>query len=322
MCSDTGDVYEGEWQHSLEHGCGTYKTSRGELYEGQWAYGLMHGVGTFHDSNGVTYEGEWDGGLRHGKGNYKGPKNAKILPEGWLVCQNKRVIKSKTELMMITKKNEHLEKIQRLDEDDKYERNLYYFNLKAGCAVWHHPYYYEYEGEWKDNRPDGEGVAKWPDGRIYQGQWKAGFMHGEGSEFEANGDSYVGDWKYGVRDGNGTFTELKYGIYEGGFRNNVKQGFGIFRPYGAPVEEGYYRDGKRNELPENWTEHIAKNKQKYYYNSVTKESTWTKPAMDASILTQVRRLSMASIATPLAIAQAAKGAEALQQERARVAAKQ
>jgi hypothetical protein len=323
FCSNQGDEYHGDWLHSLEHGHGMYKTHDGETYEGEWAHGMMHGTGTFIGHHGTKYEGEWDGGLRHGHGKLRGPKHVTgVLPEGWVVCQNKNVLTSKSQINMIAKKNEHLARIQRAGgEDDAYERNLYYFNLKAGCAVWNHPYYYEYEGQWKNNRPDGQGVAKWPDGRIYEGEWKGGFMHGVGSEYEANGDSYVGDWKNGVRHGNGTFKELKYGLYEGGFKNNIKEGFGRFKPFGAEAEEGYYRAGKRNDLPENWTEYIAKNKNKYYYNSVTKESTWEKPTIDTTILKRVRRQSAISMATTTSMANDMNGLAALEKQRAQHAAR-
>ena len=36
---------------------------------------------------------------------------------------------------------------------------------------------YEYEGEWKYNKPNGKGKKKWPNGDMYEGECRGGANH-------------------------------------------------------------------------------------------------------------------------------------------------
>jgi hypothetical protein len=38
----------------------------------------------------------------------------------------------------------------------------------------------EYNGEVKDEKPQGQGTCVWPGGATYTGEWRAGVMHGKG----------------------------------------------------------------------------------------------------------------------------------------------
>jgi len=37
-----------------------------------------------------------------------------------------------------------------------------------------------YDGDWKDDKKDGYGLFKWPDGRAYEGGYKNDRKHGFG----------------------------------------------------------------------------------------------------------------------------------------------
>ena len=56
----------------------------------------------------------------------------------------------------------------------------------------------EYQGDFKDDRLDGNGVFKEKDGRIYEGQFKEGKKHGFGIYTWKNSIRYEGFWKEGV----------------------------------------------------------------------------------------------------------------------------
>ena len=45
-----------------------------------------------------------------------------------------------------------------------------------------------YEGEWANNKRDGQGKQLWPDGSSYNGQWKEGRMDGHGTYTYSNGN--------------------------------------------------------------------------------------------------------------------------------------
>lgn len=44
-----------------------------------------------------------------------------------------------------------------------------------------------YEGDWVDDKYDGEGKYFWPDGNMYQGEWVNGERNGQGKMIFANG---------------------------------------------------------------------------------------------------------------------------------------
>ena len=64
----------------------------------------------------------------------------------------------------------------------------------------------QYVGEWKDDKPHGQGTNTFADGSEYVGEYKDGNRHGQGTFTFANGDKYVGEWKDDKPHGQGTFT--------------------------------------------------------------------------------------------------------------------
>jgi hypothetical protein len=75
----------------------------------------------------------------------------------------------------------------------------------------------KYVGEWKDNKPNGQGTFTesnsnqsiktftYPDGSKYVGEYKNNKRSGQGSMIFACGDEYVGAWKDDKNHGQGTF---------------------------------------------------------------------------------------------------------------------
>jgi len=85
----------------------------------------------------------------------------------------------------------------------------------------------KYVGEFKDDKPNGQGTYTWcfycswcsslpggtnssissfADGRKYEGEWKDGVYHGHGTYTISDGSKYEGEWKDGKYDGQGTET--------------------------------------------------------------------------------------------------------------------
>ena len=91
-----------------------------------------------------------------------------------------------------------------------------------------------YEGNWKDGKPDGMGKGMFPNHDEYEGNWKDGKPDGMGTMTslsveegtgiwrgvfftQANtiGDKYEGNWKDGNPDGKGTITYQNGDVFEG-----------------------------------------------------------------------------------------------------------
>jgi hypothetical protein len=78
-----------------------------------------------------------------------------------------------------------------------------------------------------DLRYTGTARYRWPDGREYDGEWRDGLPHGQGSETLPDGERYTGAWAAGHRDGLGELLPAGGGLYEGEFRGGVREGRGI-----------------------------------------------------------------------------------------------
>ena len=50
-----------------------------------------------------------------------------------------------------------------------------------------------------DDKKEGQGTFKWPDGRKYEGGWKNGKQHGKGTYTATSGKSKTGEWEDGKR---------------------------------------------------------------------------------------------------------------------------
>jgi hypothetical protein len=64
-----------------------------------------------------------------------------------------------------------------------------------------------YDGEWRDNTPNGWGVFRWPDNSVFQGMWKDGRRHGNsGILIVSDGFRYEGAWVENAMEGRGVAT--------------------------------------------------------------------------------------------------------------------
>ncbi len=74
--------------------------------------------------------------------------------------------------------------------------------FKQGTYIWFDGR--KYEGEFKDDKPNGQGIVTWPGGRKYVGEFKDGEKHGQGTFTWSDGRKYVGEFKDGFMHGQGT----------------------------------------------------------------------------------------------------------------------
>lgn len=72
-------------------------------------------------------------------------------------------------------------------------------------------------GEYKNNKPHGQGTITHADGDKFVGEWKDGKRSGKGTITYANGDKFVGEYKNDLLNGKGIDTIYKNGILDNTF---------------------------------------------------------------------------------------------------------
>jgi len=66
----------------------------------------------------------------------------------------------------------------------------------------------KYEGETKNDEPNGIGKLTYPNGHKFEGEWNDGKQHGRGTFTWSDGRKYTGMFKNGKQYGKGTYTYL------------------------------------------------------------------------------------------------------------------
>ena len=111
-----------------------------------------------------------------------------------------------------------------------------------------------FEGEWKNNRPDGKGKITYSDGKTAEGIFKDGkIWDGTGYAqewvFPDKGKSYLckyeGEWKNGKYCGSGELRRSDGIVYTGEWQDGKYDGKGKIQYADGSVYEGEWRDGKR-----------------------------------------------------------------------------
>ena len=103
-----------------------------------------------------------------------------------------------------------------------------------------------YVGEFKNNKPSGQGAITWSSGYKYVGEFKDGKKSGQGTYTYPNGATYVGEWEVDKRSGIGTETYVDGRIYVGQYENNKINGQGTFTYANGDSYVGAFKDYKFN----------------------------------------------------------------------------
>lgn len=92
-----------------------------------------------------------------------------------------------------------------------------------------------YEGDYVNDKKEGQGVFRWASGNLYEGEFKDDERHGKGTMVWTDGSKYEGDWFRGIQHGYGVISFPDGTQKEGYFDNNVfigkmKENAGNFTP--------------------------------------------------------------------------------------------
>jgi hypothetical protein len=107
---------------------------------------------------------------------------------------------------------------------------------------------FRYEGAVKENRPEGVGMASFPDGTRYEGQWHDGKKEGHGVNTWTSGVRYDGEWHAGTRSGQGVLTYSSGARYVGEFQDGKRNGHGVFTMLTGERVDAQWQDDAPNGL--------------------------------------------------------------------------
>jgi DNA helicase-4 len=104
-----------------------------------------------------------------------------------------------------------------------------------------------YDGEWRNNKPHGQGTFTYPNGSKYVGEFKDGKFNGQGTFTHFDGSKYVGSFKDHKINGQGTFTNTDDGSkYVGEFKDDNFSGQGTYTYGDGSKYVGEFRDSTFN----------------------------------------------------------------------------
>ncbi|CAE7270659.1 PIP5K1 [Symbiodinium sp. CCMP2456] len=104
-----------------------------------------------------------------------------------------------------------------------------------------------YEGQWKDDKQNGDGKHTWSDGRSYEGQYVNGRFSGKGKmvwRTDKGTMIYEGDYLDDAKHGSGKFTWPNGNVYEGGWQNGKRHGKATFITSTGKQKVGFWHDDK------------------------------------------------------------------------------
>ena len=108
---------------------------------------------------------------------------------------------------------------------------------------------YNYNGDWKNDKKEGEGTLNFTDGTEYTGYFKNNQFNGEGKMIWKNGFSYQGNFLNNCLHGKGYLRGNNEHIYEGDFKNGKFHGNGTFKwinRTGTEFYKGNYTCGQKD----------------------------------------------------------------------------
>ncbi|EEQ98329.1 conserved hypothetical protein [Perkinsus marinus ATCC 50983] len=141
-----GEVYDGDFDEGVRHGKGTYWYRNGDVYTGQFQENEKHGMGRLvytggTSAQGSTYHGQFKEGEKHGQGTYK-YNNGDVYSGDW------------------AKGRKHGRGTYVYEDGSSLEGKWKEGSLMAG--TWTLPSGVRFLGDFKENKPFGEGKWEMP----------------------------------------------------------------------------------------------------------------------------------------------------------------
>ena len=189
-------VYEGDMVNGMRHGFGRLTTPK-YVRLGTWRDDQFTGWGRESRRNGDVLEGKYIDGRVTGKGILKNAKGNLYVGD---FVDSRRHGYGELDTNRIHYKGEFA--------GDRFNgRGIIHFKIEG----------HDYDGDFRDNEINGNGVFRWTNGDVYDGQMTRGKMNGVGRYTYANGQIYEGNYVNGVKEGKGKLTYPNGFVYDGDF---------------------------------------------------------------------------------------------------------
>ncbi|MCL2378337.1 MAG: TIR domain-containing protein [Defluviitaleaceae bacterium] len=119
-------------------------------------------------------------------------------------------------------------------------------NRAQGKGILKYPNGAVYEGDFINNRQHGKGIITYPNGKVYEGDFLNNRAQGKGILKYSNGTVYEGDFIDNKMHGKGIITYPNGNVYEGDFIDNKRHGKGRLTWPSGTFHEGEYQDDKQH----------------------------------------------------------------------------
>jgi TolB-like protein len=239
-----GEKWEGEFKDGEPYnGQGTYTFPDGEKYAGEFKDGILYGKGTFTFLDVYKYAGEFKGKnfneIKHFLTSDSGTRYDGIITRGTKELG--------FGIFIVKSKISYLADINRFGFKYEGEFKNDKFN---GQGTWSIPDGQKYIGEFKDGKRHGKGTLTSPDGSKYVGEFKDSKLNGQGTYTFSDGEKYVGEFKYNYFNGQGTLTSPDGSKYVGEYKNGKINGKGVFYRVNGKIQSGAWVN---DTFQKNWT---------------------------------------------------------------------
>lgn len=195
----------------------------GGRYSGEMLDGKIHGEGAIRWENGSSYEGGFENGLAHGMGRY-------VYADGSIyVGQFSKGMLAGFGILT--------------DATDGIYEGEFKADRITGSGHWITSTF-DYQGELKESKFNGEGKAIYPEGSSYLGGFILGEFHGSGVYTTPSGDTYSGQFLNGQFTGQGFYNSAAKDVqYTGGFKEWLYDGSGTYTLVSGDTYIGSFIEG-------------------------------------------------------------------------------
>ena len=220
--------YEGDFLEGKYDGKGKLIYENKEYYIGQFKKGKKDGFGEeYYNNNKLKYKGGFKNNLYNGEGILFSPEGYYYIG-GW--ANGKKFFKGKI-----------CDNLGRVICDGNFlDDEIIYGKICFDNGDY-------YEGQIKNWMMNGNGIYYYENGKIkYDGFFKDNKIEGEGILYSKNGDYYIGNFKNGKRHGKGIeYNKDNIILYEGTFENNEYEGSGRCLLNDGKIYIGEFKKGKK-----------------------------------------------------------------------------
>lgn len=241
------DVYVGYFYDGKPSGNLSLFRSGKLFYNGNWSQGVFEGEGTLYGKDGSVKSGIWEKGtlisanveINTDVGRYSGMVvNSKPNGFGHLVYENGTEYEGDWKNGVWEGVGQYVSYQDTIVSEWK--------NGKANGNTIIVSDEYQYEGEFVDDLPNGNGslYCFGSDAQyVYAGEWNNGLRQGYGDVVYSNGDSYYGEWVDDKYQGIGRYRYANGDVYDGEWEANLPNGNGLYLSdsfrYGGEWLEGW-----------------------------------------------------------------------------------